>query len=74
MRCGVRENVLEPMIRAQPVSKPEPLDCDLHNGFSASLPPSGETGRLEEPGVGYLPSPPGLLGSDKTPAGEALVK
>ena len=39
VRCGVRENVLEPMFRAQPVSKPEPLDWDLHNGFSASCPP-----------------------------------
>ena len=47
-------NVLEPMIRSQVV-----LSLNLWTMTS-----SGETGRLDEYGMGSLPSPPGRLGSN----------
>ena len=38
---------MHPMIRSQRIGEPVPLDCDLHECFSAFSPHVGGTGWLE---------------------------
>lgn len=80
MSCGWMEALHSPMIQPQSFSESMPLDCEVHKCFSV---PSqvGQMARLGLSWVNpFLPLKdqsqmelrPRSLGSDKTPAGQAL--
>ena len=53
---GGGEAFCGPVVRAQALSEPRPLGCELHKCFSVFPPNLSRTGRLEWAGVGYFSS------------------